>query len=466
MKSNDSEIEQEREVPDELTTLKHCVSELEALRKRDLANQPTKSQRWISNFAAARSIVTSVLVLVVIVAVIWSATLDLLSQVWRVQPIQVPAQLVEQGLQPAVVAQHLMDELKAIQEASSRSARRENQLPLFIGSERKNDIQVPGIGFSLSSVLDYVRPIIGVAPVEISGEILKNGDKLRLRIRIISQHGETIEIESKSENGILELLNPAARRLMKELDPLTLARYLLKEDPKQVLPAVTACFHNDSPDDDAPALVVWGQLLLDRKEYDAARAKADEALQLDSKLSTAYSLRGDVHYEKGEYESALEPYQKAFDLNSKYAYAVNQLGLIYLKQDKFADAEEQYRKAVDLLPKESITHNNLGEALRLQKRYNEAIESYKAAIRLDPENFMPYTNWGILHMDKNQFDEAIVYFEKATEIEPLNPLLTLYHGQTLAEIDKLQEAKERYRRALEVNPNMTKVKDALRKLEN
>ena len=108
MESNDSEIEQEREAPNELTALNHRVSELEALRKRDLANQPTKSQRWISNFAAARSIVTSVLVLVVIVGVIWSATLDLLSQVWLVRPIQVLAQLVEQGLQPAVVAQHLM----------------------------------------------------------------------------------------------------------------------------------------------------------------------------------------------------------------------------------------------------------------------------------------------------------------------------------------------------------------------
>lgn len=440
MKPDNSDSEQDREVPDDVTTLNHPENELDgALGDTDPSSN---RQRWTSHFAAARSMVTSVLVLVVIVCVLWSAIMDLLSQAWLVHPIQVPASLVDQGFYPAVAARHLKDRLRTIQDGTSKTSKGRSQLPLLIDSERKHDIQVPGVGFSLSSVLDYIRPVIGVAPPVISGEIFKVDDELRLRIRITTEHGKFIDLETSSKDGILELFDPAARQIMKELDPLTLSQYLLKEDPEQLLPAITACFHNDSLDDDVKALVVWGQLLLDQKEYDLAKGKAEEALKINSEYAKAYVLKADVHFNKGQLKIALKLYQEALSRNSKDAYAVNAIGLIFLEQKKYADAEDQFRKAVVLRQKESIVHNNLGEALRMQFRNDEAIESYTAAIRLDPDNVMPYYNWGLLHEDAKRFDKAIEYFKKAIEIESASDQMTKWHDRILEELSKLEEAKK------------------------
>ncbi|MFM7608750.1 MAG: hypothetical protein ACKO9A_07740, partial [Alphaproteobacteria bacterium] len=140
----------------------------------------------------------------------------------EVAPIQVPARLAETGLTAEVVALRLLDQIAAAERVvtSERVVRPNVEL---VG--QKPDFNVPIAGISLRSLADIARNLLGIAPRRVSGEIIQDEDRLKLRLRLAG-HGQIADIGGFAFNQVDELLAAGAPEVWRFVFPKLYAWHL------------------------------------------------------------------------------------------------------------------------------------------------------------------------------------------------------------------------------------------------
>ena len=137
---------------------------------------------WAGFQSALFAVVPAVILLLLMALVVREIHQDTI----EVAPIQVPARLAETGLTAEVVALRLLDQIAAAERVvtSERVVRPNVEL---VG--QKPDFNVPIAGISLRALADIARNLLGIAPRRVSGEIILDEDKLKLRLRLAG-HGQ------------------------------------------------------------------------------------------------------------------------------------------------------------------------------------------------------------------------------------------------------------------------------------
>jgi len=132
------------------------------------------------------------------------------------------------------------------------------------------------------------------------------------------------------------------------------------------------------------------------------------------------------------------------------------LGMEYCDNE---EKEEELRSLIRYIQKNNPSPHEKAIAFTLQVCLLEwedsemGLEVLKKAIELDPENSTAFHLIGdILYWNQDKYKEAIVPYEKALELEPKNIYIYMQLGSILLRLGKFEEAKEKYKEALEVNP--------------
>lgn len=173
---------------------------------------------WAGFQSALFAVVPAVILLLLMALVVREIHQDTI----EVAPIQVPARLAETGLTAEVVALRLLDQIAAAERVvtSERVVRPNVEL---VG--QKPDFNVPIAGISLRSLADIARNLIGIAPRRVSGEIILNEDKLKLRLRLAG-HGQIADIGGFAFNQVDELLAAGAPEVWRFVFPKLYAWHL------------------------------------------------------------------------------------------------------------------------------------------------------------------------------------------------------------------------------------------------
>jgi superkiller protein 3 len=218
-----------------------------------------------------------------------------------------------------------------------------------------------------------------------------------------------------------------------------------------------------------------GNALLNQGKREEAIENYRQALQINPDYAQAYYTYynlGRALYEQGKREEAIENYRQALQINPDYAYAYNNLGIALSHQGKREEAIENYRQALQINPDLVETYNNLGNALRQQGKLQEAIDNYREAIQLNPDYAHTYVNLGVALMEEGQMQEAIENFRQALSLPDVEGFISrnsvskggwgsihavAYNnwGLSLQKQGNLEAAIEKYKRALEIDPNFT-----------
>jgi len=140
-----------------------------------------------------------------------------------------------------------------------------------------------------------------------------------------------------------------------------------------------------------------------------------------------------------------------------------------------ADAEMQkgdlqkalaiYSEANIKAPNNQDTLFKMGYVLAQQNRDDEAIEYYKEALEIDKNNTSIHQAMASLYRKMGEFSSARNHLNASLAIDDENPITYYNYGNLLVDMKHVDEAKEMYKKALELDADFKEAKEELAKLE-
>jgi len=100
------------------------------------------------------------------------------------------------------------------------------------------------------------------------------------------------------------------------------------------------------------------------------------------------------------------------------------------------------------------------------REYNEALNCYNEAVSLEPNNHIHFSNRSACYFNLSNYLKALEDAESAIKIKTDYVKGYQRKASALEKLDRVDEAKEVYKKALLIEPNNQQVKDSLNELEN
>lgn len=155
----------------------------------------------------------------------------------------------------------------------------------------------------------------------------------------------------------------------------------------------------------------------------------------------------------GQLEQAVQAYREAVRVQPDFSLAWYNLGSALRAQGKAGEAIASLREALRLRPDFPEAHNALALNLQQLGRHDEALSRYRAALDRRPDYADALLNLGGLLLGTYyQVEQAQQCFERAIALDPANPTGHYGLGNALRAAGRLEEALQRYQRALELSP--------------
>ena len=120
------------------------------------------------------------------------------------------------------------------------------------------------------------------------------------------------------------------------------------------------------------------------------------------------------------------------------------------------DAFDHYRKAIKEAPDFAIAHNNLGSLYVSKSDFPGAQKEFIESMRLAPGDSKAYFNMANVMLLTGKLQDAERYLQDGFRKQPDSAFGLFVQGSVLERSGKLPDAERALRRALELNPKMTR----------
>ncbi len=162
------------------------------------------------------------------------------------------------------------------------------------------------------------------------------------------------------------------------------------------------------------------ELFFDLGQYDQAISEFEKVLtiRVSCRYADVHNNCGVAHEGLGDYEAARQAFLRALEINPHYSKARYNLGNTFLDQEEWTQAVDQYRLVLERFPDETRTLNNLGVCLAHLNQNEEAMEAFARRAALEPENPGAHFNLAQLHEVLGNQDQARDHYRRALELDP------------------------------------------------
>ncbi|MEX2149480.1 MAG: tetratricopeptide repeat protein [Steroidobacteraceae bacterium] len=227
-------------------------------------------------------------------------------------------------------------------------------------------------------------------------------------------------------------------------------RYALDRVPALVTAAEEACARARALDSSAQEVhEAVGRLRLATGDAAEAVAAYRRALALvpqspDVLIGLAFALAAG-----GDAAEAEQMHQRAIAAQPRYAYAQIAYGNFLFGQGRPTEAVVFYERATILAPDNPNAFNNLGSAYMLAGDFDHARRALERSIAIEPRRGS-YSGLGSVQYYLGRYELAEDMFRKAIELAPADHRVWGNLADTLRFDARPDEAREAYRRALEL----------------
>ena len=417
-----------------------------ATGKKPMAS--TLMKLWSSFQAVLWAVVPVIVLTVMIILVIREIHQDTI----EVAPIQVPTNLADTGLTPAVVALRLLDQIAAAERVvtSERVVRPNVEL---VG--QKPDFNVPIAGISLRTLADIARNLIGIAPRRVSGEIILNDDKLKLRLRLAG-HGQIADIGGFAFNQVDELLAAGAPEVWRFVFPKLYAWHLAQTlgVETEVRERLSRMLLLDGLDADAERTV---RALIGRSFLRSGRGQEAyaifEVLVANNPNDGGFIYgRGRALFLLGRLDAAMEDYARARQLDPAAFWIHTGIAQVIRARGEYAKALEEINKGLTLRSDDPTAMTEKGEIMLRLGRSQEALKLVQDALAYDPYSPAAHLLLGRLRLAQYDGRAALEAMIEATRRAPTSMDAHLGLAEALLSIGRTAEAEASLNKMLSFGP--------------
>jgi len=196
------------------------------------------------------------------------------------------------------------------------------------------------------------------------------------------------------------------------------------------------------------------------KRYREAKRCFAKALSLDPDHAEALGNIGAVLALTGELRGARSRLRRAVALQPGYPNAWFNLGAVLRRLHETEEAEQSCRRALALDPRMADAHLELGNVLADLGKPEQAEACYRKAIELDSTLAPAHARLAEVLKMTLRLEEAEASYRAAVALQPSAATFQALGG-VLYELDRPLEAREAFRRVLEVDPELVEARWSL-----
>ena len=196
--------------------------------------------------------------------------------------------------------------------------------------------------------------------------------------------------------------------------------------------------------------------------------------ELDPKAASFACLAAASEMEKaGQTEEAIRLYEKARQDDPKVSGAISRrLGILYDKVGDFSKATVEYEIALKATPNDADLLSDIGYSYFCRKDYGLAEKHLRQATKVQANHKRAWTNLGMVLAAKSRWQESYDAFLMA--VAPAEAhcniafCMAAYAMTDDAQVasEMTENAKDQYRKALDIDPGLQMARVGLNKLEN
>lgn len=205
--------------------------------------------------------------------------------------------------------------------------------------------------------------------------------------------------------------------------------------------------------DKATALLVRGNALITRRDYDKAIEAFSTAIALDPDSALILNSRGLAYERKGQDDLAMADYNLALQKRPTYGVPYNNRGVIQLRRGALQSALDDFNLSIRFAPKLLLGWTNRARVRTLMKDYNGAIADFAEAEKIDPAAPQIAANRCITYGLMGKYDQAFADCNQLIEKQPKN----IYAINNRADVSMmkgdLDAALRDYNAVIQINPN-------------
>jgi len=169
--------------------------------------------------------------------------------------------------------------------------------------------------------------------------------------------------------------------------------------------------------------------------------------------------------QRGRLESAVKLLEEAIQLAPTFFHAHNNLGIVYEALKRFTDAEREFKRSHEISAKSDRPLVNLGglyiqEAVAVKatddpakgKLLDQALDVLEEAVKLNPRSALGYFLLGQANYRSDFLEEAETAFKRAHELDPNMTAVRLMLANVYVRLQKWDDVLENLNEYLKENP--------------
>lgn len=407
------------------------------MNKNKANNIRTGLEEWIiSIFTILSRLLIGFLVLAVFVMIYKGLSND----AYLIQPFQVPGDFEEKGYNGVVISRKVQDRVKDLKDYVSST--KKDSIAFEADLEPDLEVGVMGFGLSLNTVTFHLKSLLGRKNKIITGELTDLNNKMELTIRMSGYETENhvIEYEENANAALDELLEEAAKTILKNTDPYRLSVYFYnKQEYQKSLELIISLIQKDR--DTEWAYLAWGHLLEKQGRQEEANEKFKRALEIKPDFNNALTSLGWNYFGANEPEEATLYFERMIAKDAKSYNGWNGLAQCYRRIGNQEKAIEAYDKSISVAPNQVWGYANKAEyVLQSLKDTAGATILYQTAAEVTKDGMEKYIALAGAYMTMNKMDKMMEYVDKGLEIDPNYSLGNMVKIQVLAMNEEYEEA--------------------------
>jgi len=138
------------------------------------------------------------------------------------------------------------------------------------------------------------------------------------------------------------------------------------------------------------------------------------------------------------WHDSISLYEHAIEVTDDNFVAYAGLGAALCDENRLDEGIRNLTRALQIMPKHHNAYCNMALAMSRKGKFSEAVECYRQALRIEPDNLETRNSLARAIEEKQEYEQAMDFFERAN---------------SFANQDKIDEAVEYYKKAVELKPN-------------